>query len=150
MIVFEHTFSVRAPLAAVSAFHHDTRVLRRLSPPPIFVQLHRVEPMAEGSVSRFTLWFGPLPVRWTAIHSQISPAGFTDTQSAGPLRHWRHSHRFTALAAAVTRVDDRIEYAHHPGPRGLVSRLLFNRFALRLLFAYRAFATRRALDRRAR
>jgi ligand-binding SRPBCC domain-containing protein len=148
MIVFEYHFKVRAPLSAVAAFHHDTRILRRLTPPPIRVQLHRVEPLAEGSLSEFTLWFGPWPVRWTAVHSQVGPHGFTDTQSAGPLNYWRHTHRFTVLDGATTRVSERIEYAHSPGPRGLLSRLLFNRLALRLLFTYRAVATRYAVERR--
>jgi ligand-binding SRPBCC domain-containing protein len=148
MSIFEYHFTVRAPLTAVAAFHHDTSALRRLTPPPVFVQLHRVEPLAEGSVSEFTLWFGPLPVRWTAVHSRVGAHGFTDTQTAGPLKHWQHTHRFTALDSARTRVDERIDYAHYPGPRGLLSRLLFSRLALRLLFTYRALATRRALERR--
>lgn len=44
MSIFDYTFRVRAPLSAVSAFHHDTRVLKRLMLPPVFVQLHAVEP----------------------------------------------------------------------------------------------------------
>jgi hypothetical protein len=44
-----------------------------------------MEPLAEGSISDFTLWFGPLPIRWTARHSHIDPLhGFTDTQVRGP------------------------------------------------------------------
>jgi hypothetical protein len=29
MKVFDYSFTVRAPLTAVAAFHHDTRALRR-------------------------------------------------------------------------------------------------------------------------
>jgi ligand-binding SRPBCC domain-containing protein len=149
MLVFEHVFRVRAPLARVAAFHRDTRALRRLTPPPIFVQLHRADPLAEGAVADFTLWFGLLPVRWQAVHSAVdAQRGFTDTQALGPLRHWRHRHTFRPIDSATTLVADRVEYQHYPGPRGLLSRLLFARPALRLLFAFRAWATRRALERR--
>lgn len=143
----QHSFTVDAPLAAVAAFHRDTNVLPRLTPPPVRVRLGRIEPLAEGSVSEFTLWFGPLPVRWRAVHSDVDPRrGFTDTQAAGPMRHWRHVHRFEALGPSATRVTERLEYGHHAGWRGLASRVLFNRLGLWALFRYRAWAMRRALE----
>ncbi len=143
---FTFDFTVPAPLSRVAAFHHDTRALRRLTPPPILVQLHHVEPLAEGSLSEFTLWFGPLPVRWQAVHSGVDPLhGFTDTQRRGPMRYWKHTHRYSAVDDRLTRVLEQIEYSHHPGWRGLLSRVLFSPLALRLLFAYRRRATRAAL-----
>lgn len=147
MPVFDYQFTVRASLAAVSAFHHDARALKRLSPPPMFVQLHRVDALAENSIADFTLWMGLLPIRWTARHSDVSPErGFTDTQQRGPMKFWKHTHRFTAMDATTIRVSEHIEYEHDRGGRGLLSRLLFNPLALRLLFAYRAWVTRRALE----
>jgi ligand-binding SRPBCC domain-containing protein len=144
---FDYAFTVRAPLAAVAEFHHDARALQRLTPPPIFVQLQRVEPLAENSAAEFTLWLGPLPVHWTAIHSNVDPHhGFTDTQQSGPLRFWQHTHRFEAMDDHTTRVNEHIEYAHHPGWRGAFSRVLFNPLALRLLFCYRGLVTRWALE----
>jgi ligand-binding SRPBCC domain-containing protein len=149
MSTFEFSFTVHASLAAVSDFHHDTRALRRLTPPPIFVQLHRVDPLAEGSVSEFSLWFGPLPVRWRALHTNVDPQrGFTDTQVSGPMRHWRHSHTFKDLGDGQVRVIEHIDYEHGRGWRGLLSHLLFAPIGLRFLFFYRKLATRRALERR--
>jgi ligand-binding SRPBCC domain-containing protein len=146
--VFDYAFTVRAPLQAVADFHRDTATLKRLTPPPIFVQLHRVEPLAEGSVSEFTLWFGPLPVHWTAVHSNVNALrGFTDTQRGGLLQAWQHSHTFTPEGPGATRVSEHVEYAHRPGGRGLLSRILFAPPALRFLFWYRSFVTRRALER---
>jgi ligand-binding SRPBCC domain-containing protein len=145
MPIFTAEFTVDAPLEAVADFHRDTRALKVLSPPPMFVQLHRVDPMAEGSISEFTLWLGPIPMRWRAIHRQVSLAGFTDTQESGPLGTWRHTHRFEALDERKTRVQDRIEYQHRPGIKGLISKLLFNQAGLTALFTYRKWATRRAL-----
>jgi ligand-binding SRPBCC domain-containing protein len=143
---FDYQFTVPVPLEAVAAFHHDTRALPHLTPPPIRVQLHRVDPLAEGAIADFTLWFGPVPVRWVALHTQVDPLhGFTDTQQAGPLLFWRHTHRFDAIDAATTRVREHIEYQYKPGWRGWFSRVLYNPLALSFLFGYRRWVTRRSL-----
>ena len=142
MLTFHYTFIVAAPVTAVSAFHHDTRVLRKLTPPPIFVQIHRLAPLGEGSEAEFTLWFGPIPVRWLAVHSQVGPHGFTDTQVRGPLQMWQHTHRFTAVSPTRTQVTESIVYEYAPGLRGLLSRLLFARPALWFLFTARKLLTR--------
>lgn len=148
MPVFEYAFTVRAPVEAVARFHDDARALRRLSPPPMFVQLHRVEPLAEGSVAEFTLWLGPLPLRWRAVHSDVHPwHGFTDTQTRGPLKRWRHTHRFEPVDEATTRVTEYIAYEHQEGAWGVVTRLLFAPPGLRFLFGYRRRVTCRALER---
>jgi len=147
MPTFDYTFTVWAPLANVAKFHDDTRALKRLTPPPIFVQIHKVEPLAEGSISDFTLWFGPMPVHWVAVHSNVEPQrGFTDTQQQGLLKHWAHTHTFTAEGEALTRVREHIEYEHHAGWRGLLSRLLFPKPGLYLLFTYRKLVTRRLVE----
>lgn len=147
MPTFTYTFTVKAPLAAVAAFHHDASALKKLSPPPLFVQLHRVEALAEGAIADFTLWFGPLPVRWVAVHSEVDALrGFTDTQTRGPLAAWRHTHRFDAIDANTTRVREHIVYEYPSGRRGLLARLLFAPPALRFLFWYRGFITRRSLE----
>ncbi len=138
----QHRFTVNAPRTAVSAFHQDSRALRLLTPPPIWVQFHQVEPLAEGSVADFTMWLGPLPVRWTAVHTQVSPHGFTDTQQRGPFQFWRHQHTFQELNAWSTGVIDEIEAE----PGNLISRFMW--LTLPMLFAYRAWRTKRALQKR--
>lgn len=144
---FDFKFAVRASLDAVVNFHRDTRALKRLSPPPMWVQLHRVDPLSEGSISEFTLWFGPLPVRWRARHHLLgAQPGFTDIQESGPMKHWAHTHTFTDLGDGWVQVSEHIEYEHDSGLRGLFSRLLFARPALRFLFFYRELATRRAVE----
>jgi ligand-binding SRPBCC domain-containing protein len=145
---FQYQFTVNAPLTAVAQFHKDATLLKKLSPPPIFVQIHEVEPLAEGASAAFTMWFGPLPLRWLAVHSDVDPqTGFTDTQQEGPLAFWRHTHRFTAVDDHTTLVAETINYNHHPGWRGLLSRALFNRPGLFLLFTYRKWRTRWELKR---
>lgn len=142
MPVFDFAFRVAAPVAAVRDFHHDTRALRRLTPPPTFVQLHSIEPLGEGSVSRFTLWVGPLPLPWKAVHRNVSDRGFTDVQAEGPAARWEHTHSFVPLADGATEVREHIEFEHKPGLRGLVTRVLFARPNLWAMFTYRKLVTR--------
>ena len=141
MPIFDYRFSVPASLAAVRDFHRDTRALKRLTPPPVFVRLHRVEPLAEGSVSEFTLWVGPLPLRWTAVHRNVSDRGFTDVQAAGPAAKWEHTHTFVPLADGRTEIREHIEYEHKSGPIGLVTRILFAKPNLLGMFFYRSLVT---------
>lgn len=146
MPVFADRFQVKASPEAVSFFHKDTYVLKRLTPPPVLVQIHRVEPLAEGSQSEFTLWFGPLPIRWLAVHSDVDPhSGFTDTQARGPMQRWQHHHHWQAGGDNTTWMEERVEYEHFPGLRGILTRLLFAYPMLKMMFRYRRWAIRRGV-----
>ncbi|MEY3205179.1 MAG: hypothetical protein RLZZ21_1510 [Planctomycetota bacterium] len=147
MPVFDYRFTVAAPLAAVRDFHRDTSALKRLTPPPTFVQLHSIEPLAEGSVSRFTLWVGPLPLRWKAVHRGVTDRGFTDVQAEGPAAKWEHTHSFVPLDDRTTEIREHIEFEHKRGFWGLVTRILFSKPNLALMFTYRMLVTRWFLRR---
>ncbi len=143
MKTFNHSFVVPASLEEVAAFHKDTNTLKALTPPPVFVQIHKVEPLAENSISEFTMWVGPIPMRWVALHTQVDPQhGFTDTQTSGPLAYWQHQHQFIAIDPTSTRVNDTITYQHKPGFVGLFTQIMFSTAALKLMFWYRSMATR--------
>lgn len=142
---FMFRFEVAAPVQAVSDFHDNTTVLKELSPPLMFVQVHEFEPMGEGSLAKFTLWLGPIPLHWVARHENVSVEGFTDVQISGPMASWRHTHGFAPAGPNHTHVTEHIRYEHPSGPRGLLTRLLFNKAALFFLFSYRKFVTRQAL-----
>lgn len=142
MIHFTTSFTIPAPLAAVSAFHGQTSILKKLTPPPLFVQIHEFGEMKEGMLAKFTMWFGPVPVYWEAVHTDISVNGFTDTQVIGPLKSWQHTHRFTAEGEKQTRIHESIVYEHPAGWRGLLTRLFFSRPGLYGLFLYRKWVTR--------
>lgn len=149
MRTFDFTFTVRASLLAVADLYRDTHALQWLTPPPVWVRIHHVEPLAEGSVSDFTLWFVILPIRWIARHSNVDAEhGFTDTQVRGPMKHWVHTHTFSEEDGGLSRITEHIEYDHFSGARGLLSRLLFTPLGLRLTFCYRRFATRRLQEKR--
>jgi hypothetical protein len=151
--VFDYRFQVPATVDAVADFHFQTGILKSLSPPLMLLQVHRFDPLAEGSIGDFTMWMGPVPVHWRAEHKNVSRAGFTDVQVAGPMKRWEHTHRFTAIDANTSEVHEHIEFEHHTGWRGIWSRMLFPKPALLALFFWRSLVTRRAaakIDRAAR
>ncbi len=147
MPTFDYSFTVNAPLSAVADFHSHTDILKRLTPPPLIVQIHTFGNMQEGMIADFTLWFGFFPVRWRAEHVAVSPTGFTDVQTIGPLAAWAHTHSFEALSEHKTTVREHIEYRYRPGWRGMLSRLVFAKPTLFGLFQYRKWVTRRSLRR---
>ena len=148
MSVFDFRFTVNAPLAAVSAFHFEPGILKTLTPPLMIMQVHRFDPLANGSIGEFTMWMGPVPVRWKAEHSNVSERSFTDTQVAGPMKSWVHTHTFSAIDDNTTEVHEHIEFEHFGGLKGLWSRLLFPKPALFALFNIRKMITRREVARR--
>ena len=148
MPVFDFRFTVDATVDVVSAFHFEPGVLKTLTPPLMILQVHQFEPLGEGSISDFTMWMGPVPIRWQAVHSSVSASGFTDTQVTGPMRSWTHTHAFAATGENSTEVHEHIEYEHFGGLRGLRSRLLFSRIGLLALFTMRKATTRREVRRR--
>jgi ligand-binding SRPBCC domain-containing protein len=142
---FDQSFTVRAPLPAVREFHSSPEALRTLTPPPVVVRLHRFGRLKEGMEAEFTLWMGPFPIHWTARHEQVGPHGFDDVQVSGPMKAWRHQHRFEAVDDFTTRIHDHIDYEHDP--RRPWTRLLFGGLPLALTFRYRQWVTRRSLLR---
>lgn len=141
---FNSNFIVNASLKKVASFHSSTSALKKLTPPPMFVQLHSFEPLANGSLAKFTLWLGPLPLHWLAKHEDVTENGFIDNQIEGPMAYWRHEHAFEAIDDHKTRITDSITYQFPKGIRGWLLRLLFNQIGLRFMFIYRAIATKRA------
>lgn len=145
---YTRSFTIDAPLALVAAFHSNSEALQKLTPPPIVMRPRRIEPLAENSVSQFVLWLGPLPVHWTARHSQVGPDGFVDEQQKGPFKRWVHRHRFQAISDDRSRVIDEIQAELSNQPlRWLIGAAMW--LGLPVLFAYRAWRTRLALARMA-
>jgi phytoene dehydrogenase-like protein/ligand-binding SRPBCC domain-containing protein len=144
---FTARFVADASLDAVAAFHESPAALAQLQPPLSGTRFLRVDPLGEGSITEFEMGRGPAAIRWRARHENVEPGrGFTDVQESGPMRSWLHRHEYRALGAGRTEVLDQIWLEHPRGPRGLLTRVLFSRLALAVLFRYRAFATRRAVE----
>ena len=144
--VFVKRSVIDTTLEDMMRFHEEPDALAQLTPPPIFMRVRRDDRQSirEGEIE-FTLWFGPLPIRWLARHEAGPTAhSFADRQARGPMAYWRHEHIFQPVAGGV-ELTDRITLAHHAGWRGWLTRLLFDGLPLRLLFTYRHLRTRAAL-----
>jgi ligand-binding SRPBCC domain-containing protein len=146
-IVFEKSSVMKTTIQGMFDFHDAPQVFQQISPPLVFVQIHEDNrtSLTDGDL-KFTLWMGFIPVRWHAQH-QPGPTehSFADEMLAGPLAHWLHQHIFEAVEGGV-KLTDRVTYAHKSGLWGLYTRLAFSRPALQLLFLYRHFRTRRAVE----
>ncbi len=70
---------------------------------------HAPKSLKSGDRMDFTLWAGPLPIRWVAGIEDVSPAGFTDRQVRGPYETWVHRHVLERVDETTTDVVDRIE-----------------------------------------
>jgi ligand-binding SRPBCC domain-containing protein len=143
---YKHRFEVNAPLTTVAEFHAKSASMGAITPPPVVVRVHHAPArLDDGDEMDFTMWLGPLPVRWLARIEDVSPTGFTDRQLHGPFRHWVHRHTFTPVDETTTAVVDEIELE-------LRSNLWWKLvglgmwLSLPLLFAYRAWKTKRFIQ----
>ena len=148
MPVFESQFEIpNRSVADVASWPYasPSDIFRVLAPPGVAVTIERpMEKVANGAIFSFTMWFGGcFPVSWTAVHEQVTADGFVDIMTDGPLKSWKHTHRFVPCGdGSGTLVKDRIEYEHS----ALWTYALFNPIALKVMFAWRSFATRRGLQ----
>jgi ligand-binding SRPBCC domain-containing protein len=145
-MIFQNHFKVAAPIEEVNAFHRSSSSLKAITPPVFFMSnIQAPDHLADGIEMAFTLWLGPLPVRWNARVENFSPTGFDDIQTGGPFKTWKHAHRFEALDENNTRVLDQVEYSLRRhwfwGPIGLMMAL-----GLPVLFWYRARRTRSIVE----
>lgn len=134
---------------AIWQFHAEPRAFPLLTPPPLFVQIVRDDrvSLTEGEIE-FKLWFGPVPVRWLARHEHGSTStSFVDRMREGPMALWVHEHRFRPTSDGV-ELTDHIMLAHPSGWRGVLTRLVFDGLPLRLLFMYRHWRTKQAVNGR--
>lgn len=144
---YEKRSVMNTTLQKMIDFHEDPKVMPKLSPPPIFVQVKRDDrtSLYEGELE-FRLWFGPIPIHWLARHEAgPTPTSFADVMVEGPMAYWRHEHIFEETPDGVALID-RLEIAHKPGLQGLLTRLMFDGIPLRILFFYRHLRTRMAIS----
>ena len=143
---YVHRFQVNADLATVAEFHRQSSSMGAITPPPIIAVIqHAPTVLNEGDEMAFTLWMGPLPIRWLARIEQVSPTGFVDRQLAGPFAKWVHRHTFVPLAEGRTEILDEIqaELAPHWWHRLLGMSMWLG---MPVLFAYRGWKTQRLLQ----
>ncbi len=147
MIKYQHTFQVRAPLSVVADFHAQSASMGAITPPPVIAQIHQAPArLQEGDEMDFSLWLGPLPIRWVARIENVGYHGFTDRQLRGPFRRWEHRHQFRPVDPKTTDVIDEIEleFKKHPFWSLVGLGMWLN---LPILFAYRGWKTKSLLER---
>ena len=148
-MIYHHRFEVQAPLNAVADFHRQSASMGAITPPPVIVKIHHApEILQEGDEMDFTMWLGPLPIRWVAAIEDVSPTGFVDRQMRGPFTRWEHRHTFVPVNTTTTAVIDEVtaELSSNPFWRALGYGMWLN---LAVLFAYRGWRTRQLLARNA-
>lgn len=142
MKTLEHRSIIPATMAQMLAFHNDPRALRWLTPTLVTIQRDARTSLISGELE-FTLWFGPIPVLWTARHEPGPTAtSFRDVMVRGPMASWEHQHEFREVGSGVELIDH-LSYEHRSsGLRSLFTHLFMNDAALRVLFLYRHWRTR--------
>ena len=143
---FQHRFRVRASQARVAEFHAQSASMGAITPPPMIVRVHRApNRLGSGDEMDFTLWAGPVPLRWVAHIENASPNGFTDRQVRGPFARWQHRHSFVRVSKDETDVVDEVEAELRRHPFWWMAGALMWA-GMPLLFAYRGWRTRRLLE----
>ncbi|MCB0108870.1 MAG: hypothetical protein KDE53_23275 [Caldilineaceae bacterium] len=144
---YHHRFAVNAPLDAVVEFHRQSSSMAAITPPPIIVRLHKAPAqLADGDQMAFTMWLGPLPIRWLAQIETIPGPGFIDRQLEGPFAKWEHRHTFERINATTTAVIDEVTAE--------LSEAWFWKtvglgmwISMPILFAFRSWKTKRLLEK---
>ncbi len=94
------------------AWHAREGAFQRLTTPwqKIRIVEHKGS-ITNGSILKFRIYQGPLPVTWEAHHdNHIENKQFQDIQKRGPFRSWRHTHRFDPSPEGGVTLTDHIEY----------------------------------------
>jgi ligand-binding SRPBCC domain-containing protein len=147
--VFEKRTLMRTTVEQLQQFHEDPAALSRLTPPPIFMQLHEDNrtSISDGDL-KFTLWMLIIPVPWHVQHEAGPiPTSFADRMLSGPMAYWRHEHIFEEAEDGAYLID-RVTLAHKSGLKGLLTRLMFDGLPLQFLFFYRHLRTRMSVEKK--
>ncbi len=131
---------VPGPRERVFAFFVDPRNFSEITPPWVrFSVLHLEQlPLAGGTMQSYRIrWLG-VPLGWESLIAEFEEGRrFTDVQTRGPYRYWRHEHIFED-AEGGTLVRDRVQYELPFGVLGAIIHELVVRRQLRDIFDYRA------------
>jgi hypothetical protein len=125
--------------AAVFDWHERPGALERLTPQWGQVEvLHREGGIRDGGVVRLRVSRGPTSFCWELRHRDYAYGReFRDEQTAGPLKSWIHTHRFSPREGGGTRVEDEIEVEPPLGSAGATLGPAFLRHELGRLFRFR-------------
>lgn len=134
MLRFEYSSLIDAPVETVFAFHERPDAIRLLTPAWMLPRVERLKGQGLEEGVELIVTTG-LFLRWHARHVAYEKNRlFVDEIVSGPMKQWRHEHRFEARGEK-TLLTDSIEYVPK-APDFLV------RAGLQYLFRYRHRVTR--------
>lgn len=151
---YNHRFKIAADLGAdldtVRAFHQRAASMAAITPLPVVVVMHESPTLLrEGDEMEFTLWLGPIPLRWRARIENVTPTSFDDRQLIGPFKAWRHRHAF--VQASENQVEVLDEITAHLSDNWLKKLLGMGMWlSMPLLFTYRGWKTQQLLKQQRR
>jgi ligand-binding SRPBCC domain-containing protein len=148
---FKHSFIVNSSIDRVWEFYTDIKHLKIIT--PIEVELKITRGTNQKLIQGSEFWFeGKLMIfkrRWHSVIKSIKPYQYLDEMLTGPLRRWRHLHKFNDIhindEQMKTEVIDEVDFELPYSPveklfEGYVSKRLEN------FFDYRKAATIKSLE----
>ncbi len=141
---FARVLEVGAPLSVLWAFHERPDALEALQPPWERAEvLLPPRSLEVGTRVELKAFLGPFPMRVEAEHVAYEHGHlFVDVMRRGPFRHWRHEHRFEALAPGASRLVDDVAYELPLGALGRLAGGAMVQRRLDRMFTYRHAVTR--------
>jgi ligand-binding SRPBCC domain-containing protein len=137
--ILERTTLIKAPREDVFAFFQDPNNLARITPRWLGLTISAIDepPMRKGFRIEHTLRWLFVRLRWDAVIKDFEPPRyFSDEQSRGPYKYWRHIHTFEDVEGG-TLMRDRVQYELPFGILGSVTHRLVVARQLRGIFDYR-------------
>ena len=151
MRTFKHSFVVNSPIDRVWEFYTDIKHLEIITPAEIELKITKgtSQKLIQGS----EFWLeGKLLIfkrRWHSVIRSIKPYQYLDEMLTGPLKKWRHLHKFNDIYMnedqEQTEVIDEVDFEL---PYGAVGKLFEGYVCKRLeeFFDYRKAATIESLE----
>lgn len=141
-----HRSRVATTPAELFAFHMDTENLAAISPPwPPFRVVSVPKAAEPGDLQVFRLGAGPLARTWEARITRVVPDRLLeDVQESGPFRSWRHQHQFLPDGEGAVLADV-VQFRLFPTPVGEFAEFFLVKPAIKAMFAYRHWKTKRML-----
>lgn len=137
MLHFEFSSVIDAPVERVFAFHERPDAIQLLTPWWLFPKVERLNDLGLQVGSELIVVTTGGFTKWHARHVGYEKNRlFADVIVSGPMREWRHEHRFEDLDQR-TRLIDSINFVPKVLPGWLVLR------GLAWLFQYRHAVTKR-------
>jgi ligand-binding SRPBCC domain-containing protein len=145
--LFVATSRIEASAEELFRWHAEPGALERLTPPWEKIEIiERAQGVRDGDRGAMWVYIGPFRVRWSFEHREyVEGRQFRDVQTAGPFRHWEHTHSFAPEGAEACRLEDRIEYQLPFGALGNFFGGWMVRRRLARVFEYRHRVTAEAM-----